>query len=380
MRRSLILLLLLSAVPMLPAQQKPASATIQLPPKPLLPQSFAGWTAVSAPVEATHPVASTISEESAAFRQELGFRRESIASYVKAGAKIGIDVIQFADATSAYAFFPYPVVGAGSFRNGDTVVLVINESGKPAHLKEDLQALSSTLPVATGSKAQLPSLPSYLPQAGLDRSSIVYAFGPEVWQLHALETKNPLAGKLDFNTGAEVIVAKYTSGGTLTLVEYPTPQMAQVQLKTFGATFNLAPQKELPNGLQAGTATITSRSGLATEPILAWRTGPIVALTDNIPQAEAIKLAHAVHYEAEITLNKPQGYVSEAWRAAHLYLGIAALAGILCAASVILGLFFGGARAIIRVLRGKSASAVEDTEFISLNLAHGPVHPDGRQD
>ncbi len=99
-----------------------------------------------------------------------------------------------------------------------------------------------------------------------------------------------------------------------------------------------------------------------------------------MPQAETIKLAHEIHYEAEITLNKPQGYVSEAWRAAHLYLGIAALAGILCAASVILGLFFGGARAIIRVMRGKSASAVEDTEFISLNLAHGPVHPDGKQD
>jgi hypothetical protein len=379
MRRSLILLLfLLVAVPALTAQQKPA-VSVQLPPKPLLPQSFAGWTAVSAPVEATHPVTPTISEEGPAFRQELGFRRESIASYSKGNSKIGIDVIQFADATSAYAFFSDPVT-AGSFRNGDTVALVIDEGGKPAHLKEDLQVLAGTLPIATGSKGQLPTLPSYLPQAGLDKSSIVYAFGPEVWRLYAMGTKSPLAGKLDFNTGAEVIVAKYNNGGTLTLVEYPTPQMAQAQLKTFDAMFNLAAQKELPSGLQAGTATITSQGRLTTEPIIAWRSGPLVALTDGMTQAEAVKLAHEVHYEAEITLDKPQGYVSEAWRAAHLYLGIAALAGILCAASVILGLFFGGARAIIRVLQGKSASAVEDTEFISLNLEHGPVRTDRPRD
>ncbi len=226
-----------------------------------------------------------------------------------------------------------------------------------------MSALAKMLPIPTGSGAHLPTLPEYLPKTGLDTTSILYAIGP-VGVAHA---QSPLAGKLDFNTGAEVVIGRYGSG-TLTLVEYPTPQMAAAQLKTFATQFNLQPQKSLPNGLLSNAQNV------------AWRTGPIVALTDSMPQAEAIKLARAIHYEAEITLNKPQGYVSEAWRAAHLYLGIAALAGILCAASVILGLFFGGARAIIRVLRGKSASAVEDTEFISLNLTHGPVHPDGRQD
>jgi hypothetical protein len=147
--------------------------------------------------------------------------------------------------------------------------------------------------------------------------------------------------------------------GTLTLIEYPTPQMAAAQLKTFASEFNLQPQKSLPQGL------------IAAANIIAWRSGLIVALTSGIPQPQAIKLASEVHYESELTWNHPEGYVSEAWKAAHLYLGIAALSGILCGTAVFLGLFFGGARAIVRVLQGKPASAVADAEFISLGLGHG---------
>jgi len=183
---------------------------------------------------------------------------------------------------------------------------------------------------------------------------ITYAIGPSAFTL----ADSPLAEKLDFNTGAEVVVAEYERG-SLTLIEYPTPQMAASQLKTFATVFNLQPQKPLPDGLFGGTD------------IVAWRTGPLVGITWRMPQAQAIKLASEVHYESAITWDKPEGYVSDAWRAAHLYLGIFALAGILCAASVILGLFFGGARAITRVLRGKSASSVQDTEFISLDLGRG---------
>jgi hypothetical protein len=321
-----------------------------------------------------------IGENGIAFQQELGFRRESVARYAKAGAAIDLDAMQFADATSAFSFFPDPITGPGSFRSSDTVVLLLHENGKPAHLKEDLQELAKGLPVATGGKALLPSLPDYLPKEGLDRSSLVYAFGPEVWHLNASPAQTPLADALDFSTGAEAVAAKYKGGGTLTLVNYPTPQMAQAQWKSFAALFHLAPQKNLPEGLQSGTGTLKSSSGTSAIPVTAWRSGPIVAFASSMTAQQALSLADKIHYEAEITENKPQGYVSEAWRAAHLYLGIAALSGILCGSAIFLGLFFGGARAIIRVLQGKSASSVEDTEFISLHLAPGPVQTDAKPD
>lgn len=227
-----------------------------------------------------------------------------------------------------------------------------NQSANSIHT--DLKELAKALPIPFGIKAQPPALPNYLPKDGLNALSVLYAFGPQ----GLAPARSPLANHLDFNTGAEVVVGNYGSG-TLTLVEYPTPQMAIAQLKSIATMLQLAPQKDLPDGLLGGNNEV------------AWRAGPLVALTSGMPQTQAVKLAHDLHYESEIIWDKPQGYVSDAWRAAHLYLGIFALAGILCAASVILGLFFGGARAISRVLRGKSASSVQDTEFISLDLGRG---------
>jgi len=41
---------------------------------------------------------------------------------------------------------------------------------------------------------------------------------------------------------------------------------------------------------------------------------------------------------------------------------------ILGGASILLGLFLGGGRAIYRVMRGKPASSLHDEEFIALNI------------
>lgn len=360
--RRLTLLLTLVLAAALPAQQKPAT-TIQLPPRPLLPMSFAGWTAISAPVESAKPDAAFQARQS--LLTELGFRREATATYQKSGGNLNVQAIQFEDATGAYGFFAggigdtsaepeirFPQVCAGlcptEFRKGDTVVQLVDAK------KEDIETLAKTLPIPFGSKGQIPLLPSYLPRTGLNAQSVQYALGPVGFSA----MPSPLAGKLDFSTDAEVVVANYGSG-TLTLIEYPTPQMAIAQLQSIASMLQLKPQKDLPDGLLGNSNEV------------AWRTGPLVALTSGMSQAQAIKLAGEVHYEATITWNHPEGYVSDAWRAAHLYLGIFALAGVLCGASVIMGLFFGGARAISRVLRGKSASSVEDIEFISLNLGTG---------
>jgi hypothetical protein len=100
------------------------------------------------------------------------------------------------------------------------------------------------------------------------------------------------------------------------------------------------------------------------------RSGPIVAVVSgSLSDATAHKLLNQVNYQADVTWNNPKGYISEGSRVARLLLGIFALTGILGGAAILLGLFLGGGRAIVRVLRGKPASSFEeDTEMIRLNL------------
>jgi len=362
MLRRLILPAVLASATLLPAQQKPVT-TLQLPPRPLLPMSFAGWTATATPQEATHPIDSLTGEDRD-WMAELGFKREAIGTYRNGSGEIDVMALQFGDATGAYADFSgsddanHPQLNASMqeavFRHRDVVVHIEYAKSGNKSWRDALPDLVRALPIATGSNAQLPTLPDYLPKDGLIRESVIYTLGP----IGFSRSQSPLSGKLDFNTGAEVVVGQYGSG-SLTLIEYPTPQMAIAQLKSIAASLNLQPQKSLPDGY------------LGDSNLVAWRTGPLVGLTSGLPQPQAVKLASQIHYSAEVTLDKPQGYISEAWRAAHLYLGIAALSGILCSAAVFFGLFFGGARAIIRVVQGKPASAAGEAEFISLDLGHG---------
>lgn len=73
-------------------------------------------------------------------------------------------------------------------------------------------------------------------------------------------------------------------------------------------------------------------------------------------------------YDAEVTVNHPEGYVSEVKKTARLLLGIIYLTGILGASSLLLGVFLGGGRAVVRRLRGKPVSSLNDEDFISLKL------------
>ena len=49
-------------------------------------------------------------------------------------------------------------------------------------------------------------------------------------------------------------------------------------------------------------------------------------------------------------------------------MGITMLVVVLVSAALLLGLFLGGGRALVRILRGKPVSTVSEEEFISLHL------------
>ena len=170
---------------------------------------------------------------------------------------------------------------------------------------------------------------------------------------------------MDFgSTSAEAVTANYSNregSGQLTLLIYPTPQLASARLRDIDAF------------LKAGNTQAAWPQALAESisgSLLTRRSGPIVAVVSgSLPAATAHKLLNQINYQADVVWNNPSGYVSEGSKVARLILGIFALTGILGAAAILLGLFLGGGRALYRVLRGKPASAFqEETEFIRLNL------------
>ena len=68
-----------------------------------------------------------------------------------------------------------------------------------------------------------PRLPTYLPGQGLKRETVKYALGLAGYQAIGGVLPPEIIG---FDKAAEVVTAKYEGKGTLTMMLYPTPQIA----------------------------------------------------------------------------------------------------------------------------------------------------------
>ncbi len=362
--------LLLSAL-VLPTLAQPA-APVAAPP--LLPTDFAGWSQ-SAPVQqSTAPEAADAAN--ASVLKEYGFQQFVSAHYANGDNKLNVRAIRFQDASGAYGAFTFyrrpgsiaeqigrTAAWDGShvlFWNGATLVDATLDHVTPMTASE-LRELAKDLPQPPGSANVAPPLPGYLPRQGLELGLTHYSLGPEAYA----RTGGVLPVSLvDFPSSAEAVTALYSDragDGQVTLLIYPTPQLAAARLRDIDAF------------LKAGNTQATWPQPLAESrpgSILTRRSGPIVAVVSgSLPEAVAHKLINQVNYQADIVWNNPQGYISDGSKVARLILGIFALTGILGGAALLLGLFLGGGRALFRVLRGKPASAFqEETEFISLHL------------
>jgi hypothetical protein len=166
-----------------------------------------------------------------------------------------------------------------------------------------------------------------------------------------------------FDRGAETVTANYSlrsGSATLTIIDYPTPQMAEAQEPKIRAYIQAGgnAQPAWPKPLQ--------ESDLASLEVR--RSGPLVALVsgDAIPD-DSHRLIEMVHYEADLTAI-PQPTNSEVKKTAQLLMGIAALVIVGGSAALLLGFFLGGGRALYRIMRGKPASSLFDEEFIRIDL------------
>jgi len=225
----------------------------------------------------------------------------------------------------------------------------------------ELREIAKQFPLPTGNRGMIPPILANLPRENLDGQTTHYAEGPEGYTGSGGVLPASLVG---FDKGAEAVTANYslTSGpATLTLIDYPTPQIAEAQEAAIRAYLKAGSQAQ-----PAWPKPLTDSDQASLE---VRHSGPLVALVsgDAVPD-DSHRLLESVHYEANLT-SIPQPLESEVEKTSKLLMGIALLTVIGAAAAIVLGGFLGGGRALYRLARGKPISSVYDEEFIHLDLA-----------
>lgn len=348
----------------------PVSSATARGNKPLAPPAFDGKPREGGIVVSGSPTG--VDADHAAVLKEDGLAEASSARY-RGDGLVGwsLQVMRFGDATgaySAYTFYRNPgmqpeAVGDNACANGDTFLVQSNanlvivratgvDANAPAadahHLRLSMVALVAGLPKLRGPEAVAPMLPGILPVDGLAKETVHYAIGPASY--------NGLlpVSVIDFSRDAEVVTGRYgmASGASalLTLVMLPTPQIAHADEVAIKAL----PDPNLHIGIR--------------------RIGPLVAVVSGsgLTAADAAGLLEKVHYKAEVSIDElpPSGAPghSEIAKTAQLLLGIAMLTGVLAVAAIVVALFLGTGRVLIRRLRGKPDSSMNDDDFIRLKI------------
>ncbi len=325
-----------------------------------LPQSFAGWTQ-SGPVKiVTDPA--QVDAAYPAVLKEYGFVESETASYTRDdGRKLTVKAAKFNDATGSYGAFTFyrqpamktEQIGSKSasanerilfFR--DNILVDTNFSLTNEMSASELRELAGMLPEAKGTAANLPSLPNYLPKDGAVENSAKYVLGP-----HALvASHSPLtAEQVDFSHDPEILSQDYSPKDgpmTLTILAYPTPQIAGERFRALQSEAQAAPNS-----------------------LLVRRSGPLVAVvTGTVSSGDAKDLLNAVNYEAQVTWNEATS-LSKRDNIGNLIVGIFSLIGILLLVGLIFGVFFGGIRvALTRLFPHTIFDRPEQVEIIQLHL------------
>jgi len=262
----------------------------------VLPQGFNGWQKAADTTKiSTDPA--TMDPADAPVLKEYGLTQAETAIYARDGRKIQIKSARFADAGGAYGAFTFyrqpqmhpEKIGDSAVSNNARVLFYRGNVLVDATLDHvtamsaaDLRALADALPRVSGNASALPSLPANLPQQSLATQTVHYIAGPV--GLARLGVPVP-AALVDFQKSAEVADAKYRSSlgeANLTLIGYPTPQIAAERLRAFQAA-------SLPGG-----------------PFYYKRSGPLVAVINGqVSGSEAESLLASVNYDAEVTLTHP---------------------------------------------------------------------------
>jgi len=306
----------------------------------------------------------------AAVLNEDGLKRFARSEYIDGGQHVDVTVYKFVDASgaiSAYDYFRKPgmraeKLGDDSVRNGDELLMRSGVNVVRADFKAGGAAMTALtneliehLPKVGGPAALNPLLPSLLPAKGFDGDSVKYALGPAGYA--AMGGVLP-ADVVGFDKSAEVVTARSKSG-LLTLLLYPTPEIAGEHLRAIQSLMNQRVAAGGSDQLTLGT-------------VMMRREGPLVVLTTGVWTAtDAKKMVDGIHLNSEVSFDKPMPveFHAEVKKTYSLLESVVIFCGFSAVAMLVLGLFFGGGRALIRVMQGKPAAS--EPEFLHIDLS-GP--------
>jgi hypothetical protein len=352
--------------------------------KSLLPSAFSGWEASAALQSLADPAQAD--PANAAALKEYGFTDGQSNTYQRNGETLTLKALRFEDASGAYGAYtlyrhdnwPKEDIGTGATSDNNRVLFWIGDVVVDANFSKistmsgsSLRDLASQIPLPSGNKALAPPILGDLPQKNIDGQTTHYALGPAGYSGSNGVLPPSLVG---FDHGAEAATASYklSSGrATLTIVNYPTPQIAAAQAKLIQDYLKAgdSPQHPFTQALKDSNPTVLE----------VRRSGPLVALVSGDPiKDDAQKLIASVHFDADMS-PIPGGGDTDVQKTAKLLIGIITLVAVMFAAALLLAVFLGGGRAAIRRLRGKPASSMYDTEFTSLSLTDQPAR-DGKVD
>jgi hypothetical protein len=335
-----------------------AKTMLAMPPLPLLPESLR-----TGPDHDAGDGAPSWSGADGPILVEDGIRRYERGDAGSPAAHGGVPsgtvtVYQFDDATGAYAAYSYLRKSSADhvMLNGVSVV-VSNLKLYPEAAAALLKTVQVGLPKVGGTKGLPPLLPTFLPPQGLKRETVKYALGPVGYRAAGGVLPPEIVG---FDKAAEVVTANYDGKGTLTMLLFPTPQIAGDHGRQIEAEMNR-------QGASAGTVKLR-------------REGPLVLMTTGAWKPEdAQQTIENIHLRNAVTWNKPMPpeFHSEVRKTVSLLTSILLFCGLGAVAAVVLALFFGGARAAIRVMQGKPAAT--EPEFLRIDLSGRParIQPDG---
>jgi hypothetical protein len=338
------------------------------PPPPLLPATL-GKLARVAEGDAGDGLgkldAAGLNAQDKSVLAEDGLKRFAQSDYAasasRGASEASVTAYRFVDtsgAISAYDYFRKPgmrvehlgdnAVSSGEellLRSGVTLVHANFKAGHAA-MAELAKELIEHLPKVGGAAGTAPLLPTLVPAKGFDAQTTKYALGPAGYA--AMDGVLP-ANAVGFDKSAEAVTAKAKNGGVLTLVLYPTPKIAGEHLKMVQPAIT-------QQGAAAGTVVLR-------------REGPLLAITSGAWSAAAAKATvEGIHLRTEVSFDKPMPveFHAEVKKTYSLLTSIAIFCGIACLAALVLGLFFGGGRAAIRIMQGKPAAS--EPEFLRIDL------------
>ena len=342
----------------------------------LLPDSFGAWQAAGPSL--TKPMTALAQGVTVPWMcclHEAGLLTVEQRKYQSGNEELQISLYKFKDTSGAYEFYTqalapdmqrgglgdesafgptYGVVLIGSF-------VVVSGPVASGAKSESLKGLIPLLK-AKADTTPYPPLRSYLPERWRVFGTEKYAQGPAGFTFAMGSLGQGAYGTLSkeagFQSGAEAIFAKYQGehgSGTLLLLQYPTPQLAEQHLHHL--------QEALPTGAKQAGVTVERKASLLS----------IVFAPTAAMHAQAIR--DEVNYETQVTWNEASQTATDP-PLVYVMFKIFVFTTLFLVVATVVGIFFGGLRILIKHwLPGKVFDRPQDIEVLQLGLSGKKIDP-----